>query len=214
MSQEKPMFRNAKTRIGKTLMLAVALACAGAAVAQAGDPAAAPAMTAEQQAMMEAYEKMGEVRAEHKALEYFVGTWNVKTQMWMDPSAPPEQGTGKAVYTLKHGGRYLELVQTGEAMGQAFQGNGLTGYDNLKGHYFSSWYDSMSTGLFVATGTYDAASKTWSFSGETPDPMKPGTHTKIRVVEKIADSDHYTFEYYETHDGKEAKTMQMDFTRA
>ena len=206
----------------KTLAMWMSLlCCTGAALAQepaattdkAAPAAAAPAMTAEQQAMMEAMVKMGEVRAEHKRLDYFAGTWSTKTSVQMDPSAPPDVSEGKSTMQWLFGGRYMEARMTGNMMGQPFEGRGYSGFDNLAGEYFATWIDSMTTGFFIARGTYDEATKTYTYKADMADPMKPGTMTPVRIVERIVDDNHFVFEWFETHDGKEAKTMTIEYTR-
>ena len=172
-----------------------------------------PQMSKEQKATMEAYARMGEVRAEHKQLDVFTGEWNATTTMWMDPKAPPQKSEGKTRTESKFGGRYIEMHYEGKYQGESFNGEGLIGFDNLKGKFFNTWIDSMSTGFWLAWGTYDGATKTYTFHGSMDDPMAPSTQFNVREVIHVVDPKHYTFEWYETHKGKEAKTMQIDYTK-
>jgi hypothetical protein len=208
-----------KTMQISILSAVLALACA---VAPAQDkkatppPApekAAPAMSKEQKTMMDAMRRMGEVRAEHKQLDYFVGDWSATTTMWMDPKAPPQKTEGKTHTESLYGGRYIEMHYQGTYEGQAFTGEGFMGFDNLKGKFFNTWVDSMSTGFWLAWGSYDAAAKTYTFHGEMDDPMKAGAKTAVRQLVHVVDPGHYTFEWYETHAGKEAKTLQIDYSK-
>jgi hypothetical protein len=175
--------------------------------------ASEPKMSKEQKSMMEAYQRMGEVRAEHKQLDTFVGEWKTTTSMWMDAKAPPEKTEGKTHVESKFGGRYIELHHESKYQGQPFNGEGLMGFDNLKGKFFNTWIDSMSTGMWLAWGTYDAASKTYTFHGSMDDPMAPSSQFKVREVIHVVDPSHYTFEWYETHKGKEGKTLQIDYVK-
>jgi hypothetical protein len=204
------------------LAAALTIACSAMAADAAKDkkaPAAketaksAPAKD-DQQAMMDAMQRMGEVRPEHKQLAYFAGEWKATTTVWMDPKAPPEKSEGKTHAESKFGGRYIEMHHEGSFAGQPFSGEGLVGFDNLKGKFFSTWIDSMSTGMWLAWGSYDKASNTYTFSGSMDDPMKAGTQVKVREVIHPADDKHYSFAWYETRgDGKEAKTMQIDYAK-
>lgn len=173
----------------------------------------AEAGTDEQKKMMEAMQRMGEVRAEHKQLDVFTGDWKATTTMWMDPKAPPQKTEGKTHTESKFGGRYIEMHYDGTFEGQAFSGEGFIGFDNLKGKFFNTWIDSMSTGFWLAWGTYDAAANSYTFHGSMDDPMTPSTQVKVREVVHVVDPKHYTFEWYETHKGKEAKTMQIDYAK-
>jgi len=73
--------------------------------ASAADKASAPQPTKEQQEMMAAYQRMAEVRQEHRQLDYFVGDWTSSTTMWMDSKTPPQKSAGKVHTQAIFGGR-------------------------------------------------------------------------------------------------------------
>ncbi len=190
------------------------LLCAMPALAEEAKQAAAPAANAETQAMMAAWEKASTPGAQHAQLaEHFAGNWTTKQTVWWDPAAPPTVQTGKASTEALFGGRTLRMNFDGEFMGQPFQGIGYTGYDNVAGRYYSTWTDSMATGLMLAHGDYDPATRTYTFRTEMLDPMKPGSKTPIRNVIRIVDADNHVFEMHETHDGKENKSMVIEYQR-
>lgn len=173
-------------------------------------------------AMMEACEKASALNENHKLLEFAVGTWDTKVKMWMDPSAPPDESTGKSVNTPVWGGRYFQAEYAGtfqmpgpdgKPVTREFTGRGLTGYDNLKKKFVATWVDSMSTGVFMAEGTYDAATKTFTYHGEMDDMMAPGTKVPVREVLRIVSPDEHVFDWYETRAGKETRTMEITYTR-
>lgn len=188
----------------------------GNAVGQAtgSTEAAPPAMTPEQQAMMEAWEKASTPGTQHTQLaEHFAGTWTANQKMWMDPSGEPMTQTGKATTTRIMDGRHLRMDFEGAYMGQPFKGVSYMGYDNVTGQYYGTWIDSMSTGFFIAHGSYDPASRSYTFKGELADPMNDGAKMPIREVLRIVDADTHVFEWYETHGGAERKTMEIEYTR-
>ena len=196
-------------------VLSLGFVIATPAFAQEKKDAAPPQMSAEQKAMMEAWQKAATPNEKHRQLiSEFEGTWDAKMSAWMDPSAPPMVETGKSVNTAVFGGRQLRMDYSGMFMGQPYQGMGYTGYNNVTGKYFSSWSDNMSTGLFVAEGDYDPAAKVYTYRAQMPDPVKPGTIVPVRETMRFSDKDHAVFEMYETRDGKELKTMQIEYTRA
>lgn len=192
------------------LMLALFAALPSAAQDKA---AKAPQLTAEQQAMMQAWEKASKPGEQHKQLAAMVGKWSTKQTMWMDPKTPPMTETGTATNTLVLGGRHLRQDFRSQWMGQPFEGVGFTGYDNVTGKYYSTWMDSGSTGLFVSHGDYDAATKTYTYTGEMADPASNGAMIPVRQVVRVFDNDHQVFEMYETRGGKEARTMQIEYAR-
>lgn len=196
------------------LCLAMALAIAAMPAFSAEEKAAAPQMTPEQQAMMDAWQRMSEVRAEHKQLASFAGNWTAKSTMWEAEGAPPATSDAKATSSLVYDGRYLETVYEGDFQGQPFTGRSMMGFDNLAGKFFNTWIDSMSTGFWLSYGTFDKTSNTYTFTGDMHDMMAPATMVKVRTTIKVEGPDAYTFDWYETRDGKERKTMSIAYTRA
>jgi hypothetical protein len=162
----------------------------------------------EMQAMMEA---MGKVGPEHKTLkEQFAGNWKADVTAYWGPT--PEKSTGTMTSEMILGGRYVHGMYKGTAMGQPFEGAGLTGYDNIKKKYFNTWVDSMSTGVMNLEGDYDSASKTYTFTGETTGP--DGKPCTMREVVKVDSNDKHTFTMYGPGmDGKEMKVMEIVYTR-
>jgi hypothetical protein len=204
----------------RTCILHAALACvllSPIATAIAQDPSAppaAPAMDAEQQAMMAAWQKAATPGPQHAQLaEHFAGTWDTKQTMWMDPSAPPMTETGKSVDTAVLGGRQIRTEFSSRFMGQPFNGIGFMGYDNVRGKFTSSWVDDMSTGLMTSDGDYDPATKTYTFTSQMADPMDNGAMVPVRETVRIIDADHHVMEMFESRDGKDIRTMQIDYTR-
>ena len=189
--------------------LVVVFAC-GSALAQQGQPGAP---SAEEKAMMEAFDRMAKVGDNHKLLGAMAGEWNTVVRSWMKPGAEPMESKGVSSDRPVMGGRYIQTDFKGDFMGQPFQGFGMSGYDNVTGKFWSTWSDSMSTGVMHVRGTYDAASKPFTYRGEMPDPMKAGALVKFRETVKIVDADKHVFEMYETHEGVETKTMEITYTR-
>src|SRR5262249_19332154 len=92
-----------------------------------------------------------------------------------------------------------------------FKGMSIEGYDNVQQKFVSTWIDNMGTGVMMSTGTYDPATKSFTFAAEAE--MMPGMKTKVREVIKIIDADHHSLEWYEVHGGQEVKTMEINYTR-
>jgi hypothetical protein len=218
------MKRTATTLLTLALATALPLAAqdtpaeaAQEAVASTGDAAQAKgeSMDAGMQAMMEAWQKASTPGPQHQQLaDHFVGQWTAKQTMWMDPAAPPMTQTGSSSSETVLGGRQVRSDFSGSFMGQPFQGIGYSGYDNVTGRYTSTWADNMSTGTLLAYGDYDPTSKTYTFKSEMADPMQDGAMVPIRMDIRIVDADHHVFDMYETRDGKEARTMRIEYSRA
>ena len=97
------------------------------------------------------------------------------------------------------GGRYVMMDVTGKMQmpgedgkmkDMQFKGMGVEGYDNVKKKFVSSWIDNMGTGIQFSDGTYDPATKTFTYTSEME--MMPGMKTPVREVIKMTDKDHMT----------------------
>ena len=158
----------------------------------------------------------------HKLLADLVGTWTFTNKMWMnpDPKAAPSESSGTAVRKAAMDGRYFLFDVTGKMQMPGpdgkmketqFEGMAIEGYDNVKKKFISAWIDNMGTGIMISEGTYDPASKTFTYHAQFE--AIPGMKQKVREVVKIVDKDHHRFEWYEDRGGQEAKTMEISYTR-
>jgi hypothetical protein len=193
----------------RTALLAAAL-FATIAVADDKKPAAP-----DEKAMMEMMMKLASPGPEHKKLDVLAGDWTYTAKFWMAPGAPPMEMAGTTKYTWLMGGRYLQDEVSGPAQAgmPAFQGLGITGYDNITKKYVASWIDSMGTGITPMTGEMDAAGKVLTMHYEEFDPMT-GKMAKARQVLRIVDANHHDLEFYKVMaDGKDTKAGEIKATR-
>lgn len=188
-------------------------ALGGAAFAQQGDKAQTPEMPAEQKAMMEAMAKMCTIGDQHKQLEAFVGEWTTTCKMRFTGEAPWEESAGTCTAKMVLDGRFLHMEHKGTMMGQPHVGISTTGYDTMKGKFVSTWMDNMCTGITMSEGTYDPSTKAYTYHTQMPCPMKEGDTIKVRYVIKMDGKDKFTFEWFETQDGKEVNTMIISYVR-
>jgi hypothetical protein len=156
--------------------------------------------------------KYGTPGPEHKALEPLVGNWDCKVKFWTGPGKAEEStGTAKREWIL--GNRYIAEHYKGTAFGQPFEGMGVTGYDRFKKKYTAGWVDSMSTSIMTSYGTYDPATKTFTYTGEEDDPIS-GMKMKTRDTLKIIDNNKHVLEMYrQGQQGPEMKVMEITCTR-
>ncbi|HET9694358.1 MAG TPA: DUF1579 domain-containing protein [Steroidobacteraceae bacterium] len=193
------------------LMLAAVVLTASSAFAQDASKAQ-PQMTPEQKAEMDAYMKAGTPGEPHKRLAAMAGKYSVATKSWQEPGAPPMEEKGTATRTMALDGRVLVEQFEGTMMGSPFQGHGMTGYDNVVGQYWSTWNDSMSTGIMVSTGTCDAKNAC-TFTGSWNDPIKK-TPVKARMTTRWTDANTELFEMYAPDkQGREMKMMEITYKR-
>ena len=194
----------------------------------AANPAAATSMTAavaqpsaeDMKKMMAQMMELSKLNDNHKLLGTLAGTWTDTVKMWMDPKGNPTESKGTAVRKAIMGGRYYVCDFTGQMQmpgadgkpkNMEFKGMSIEGYDNVKQKFVSTWCDIMGTGIVMSEGTYDAGSKTFTYTGSF-DAM-PGMTIKLRETLKIVDANHHTFEYFEDRGQGEMKSVEINYTR-
>ena len=111
------------------------------------------------------------------------------------------------------GGRDLQTKFSGPLMGVAFEGIGITGYDNTAGRYQSVWFDNTSTVLMFMSGTQDAARKTIVLTGEMNDLAHPTIVIPVREVLTFVDANTHTMEMFETRNGRQIRTLELTYRR-
>ncbi len=215
-----------------TILFATSFAISSSAQSPATSPAvatspaaamSAPGAPPNPQEMMKQMMEMSKLNENHKLLTDLNGNWNYTIKMWMnpDPNAKPQESKGTATRKSIMGGRYVVMDVTGkmqmpgedgEMKDLQFKGMGIEGYDNVKKKFVASWIDNMGTGIQFSEGTYDPATKTFTYTSEME--MMPGMKTPVREVINVTDKNHMTLEWYENHGGQEKKTMEINYTRA
>jgi len=196
----------------RTLATMVALALALPAFAQEAKPQEAPKMSPEEAAMMQAYQQAGTPGAQHAEMAKAAGDYTLSIKSWHSPGADAMESTGTAKRSMVLGGRVMTEDVQSEMMGMPFTGHGMTGYDNASGKWWSTWNDSMSTGLMVSEGDCDAKGAC-TFNGSWTDPMTK-KEVKARMTTKWTSPDVEVFEMYSPGpDGKEMKMMEITYTR-
>ena len=173
---------------------------------------APPKMSPEEAAMMQAYQEAGMPGAPHAALAEMVGTYDLSIRSWHSPDAPPTVEAGTATRSMVLGGRVMVEDVQSQMHGQPFTGHGMHGYDNVSGKHWSTWNDSMSTGVMVSEGdcSDDGAC---TFTGSWNDPVTTGK-INARMTTKWTSPDVQLFEMFAPGpDGKEARMMEITYTR-
>ncbi len=199
------------SRFGLAALLA--LAALAPAAAQEKKKAPAPAGGKDEKAAMEAWQKAMTPGEGQKKLEPLVGTFDAKVRMWMDPSRPPDDSVGTSVNTWVLGDRFVQTKYEGVFLGEAFNGVGYTGFDNVTKRYEGTWMDTGSTAIMTSVGTIDGAGKVITMKATTSDPATGKVTTADQKI-TIVDNDHHSIEMWgKTPDGKNFKMMEIQYTR-
>ena len=137
-----------KRFVSTALLAVLVLSLFSLALAEdAKKPAAAGAMPA----MPEGMPAMGPPK-ELAACADKIGTWDVATEMRMDPNAAFMPSVGVCTFSMVVGGAAVQSVYTSNMMGMPFEGMGLTTYHTGTAKWMTTWVDNMGGTMSVYTG--------------------------------------------------------------
>ena len=171
-------------------------------------------MTPEQQAEMAEWAKIAAPGDAHKHLEYFVGTWNTKTKIYMGgPGSEPMESDGQSDMKWVLGGRFIMDEHKGTMMGMPYEGIGMTGYDNFRNLYISSWSSNMGTNMLLMAGSRHPKTGVFTYYGEMDEPNLKVIGRTVKYVTRIVDADHFTFEIIDLHAGDDYKVIELSYER-
>lgn len=166
--------------------------------------------------MMAMMMELGKPGDNHKLLASMEGDWTyVCKHMGTESTGSSKFETilGGRFVTSHHKGKMQMPGPDGKMMDFEFEGHGLSGYDNVQKKFTNIWVDNMGTMIVPAEGTYDAATKTITYTGEFE--MMPGMKAKFKEVVKFTDKDHHSFEWWDSSgpNGEMVKQMEINYTR-
>ena len=125
---------------------------------------------------------------EHAVLKKLEGDWDLVMKFG------GMESKGAVTYKMELGGLWLAGSLESELFGQKFQGKSMDSYDAGKKKYVSVWIDSMGTQPMILEGTYDAAKKAMTLSGDGPG--MDGKPTKYKSVTTFTDDNTTNFAMY------------------
>lgn len=211
----------------QTTVRAAVVACCLAAVAFTGvklfaddakkdmakdmKPATQPAGTpVDMAAMMKAWEKYATPGSEHADLAKMEGEWTTEMED-LTPGMGGEKSTGTSTAKMIMGGRILQEEFKGTTMGMPFEGMALTGYDNQLKQYWSTWIDSMGTGIMTSRGT--ASGDKMEMNGQMTCPMHDKPGTTHSVLTEMGPDKHVLNMTMTGPDGSMMGAMRITYTR-
>ncbi|MDX2037842.1 MAG: DUF1579 domain-containing protein [Isosphaeraceae bacterium] len=155
--------------------------------------------------------------AEHKILAADAGKWDAEIKSYSSgPDAEPKISKGTEVNTVVAGGLWTISEFHGTVEGLDFEGRGQYGFDPIKKKYVGTWIDSWNPTLSVIEGTYDAASKTLTMTGEGMEVNSKTKYQQKMVTKTNADGSR-TFTFFmkgEFTGGNEVKMMEITYRKA
>jgi len=166
-----------------------------------------------EEAMMAQWQAAMTPSAGHARLMPMVGTWRTTTTFTMAPGAPPQVHGGTSVHRLVLGGRFLEQIYKGMAMGMPFEGIGYTGYDNVQKRYVGMWMDTFGTGLMNSVSVGSPTDERIDGVAEAIEPS--GQKRVFETIVRIRNHGHHSYEMWtKGPTGKKHRTMIVEYERA
>ena len=123
---------------------------------------------------------------EHKKLEYFLGTWNVESEIKANGYVPAGKTVSTETYTLGPGGFYVESRAEGGQLPTRF---GFMAYDS-HAKLYTTFYASSAGLVGGGTGTVDGNTWTWMLEDKFA-----GKAIKGRTTITILSPTQYTIKY-------------------
>ena len=149
----------------------------------------------------------------HARLTPMVGSWRTTTTFTMAPGAPAQVHGGTSAHRFVLGGRYLEQLYKGMAMGMPFEGIGYTGYDNVQKRYVGMWMDTFGTGLMSSIGVGRPTDEKIDFVTEAIEPS--GKKKVFESIVRIRNHEHHSYEMWtKGPNGKKFRAMLVEYERA
>jgi hypothetical protein len=150
--------------------------------------------------------------ATHQMLAEANGEWNTKITFWMMPGGEPQTSTGTCTNEMILGGRYQKSTHHGDMMGMPFEGMGLLAYDNATHKFYNIWIDNMGTGMMMSSGKFNEETGKAEMMGTYVDPMT-GKEEPFKQTFQNVDNDKQIFEMFMYFEGKEFKSLEVEYTR-
>jgi len=195
-------------------LCALAALCIGIFTMTSGaaEPEADAPQMEEMKKMMARVKEITSPGPHHKALNRFIGTWNVESRMTMGgQTSAPEKSVSETTWRMDC--RWLSSEMRGTMMGHTFHGFSILGYDNFKQSYVMTMISNMDTAMLRAEGDMTPDGKALIMYG-TLDEYLTGEHDKmVKYVWRFINDDKVILELHDLPIG-EKNTKVMEFTYA
>lgn len=169
----------------------------------------------EMHAMQKRWADACAVGKSHRRLDYFLGTWDTVTRMWMGgEGGEPMVSKGVVESKWLSEGRWVWSEWKGELFGQPYTNWMIIGYDNFRHKYVATVVDNFSTAMNSMTGLLDQSGNTLICYGTIDEPMTGEVGKHVEYITRIIDPDHYTFDVLDLGIGEtNNKVFTIDYRR-
>jgi hypothetical protein len=163
--------------------------------------------------------ELSKTNENHQLLMGITGNWSFAGAHFSDSGVKTVDVMGTITRKAIMDGRYFIVETTGGKIKMPwadvkevnYQDMYIEGYDNDKKKFFrSSIGNHWKTGIVIMEGSYDSATKTFTYELEMENL---GEKRKFHDLIKILDADHYLFMRYYIKGDQEIKVTESKYTR-
>lgn len=152
-------------------------------------------------------ERARRIAAATRVFDKDIGTWDAEAEIHAAPGAAPIRQRG--VYENRVvAGRWLVIDYRADS---GYEGHGVYGWDDVKGHYVGTWVDSMGGAIAHSVGTWDEANRTLTYVTETGEP--PNARRYREITRTLADGVQVYENLVPSADGSEFLLIRIDAKR-
>jgi len=146
---------------------------------------------------------------QHRLYDPLVGEWKVSVTFHGFGDQGPPAVRSRISFSSILDGRFLMENAEVPMMGSTFKWVGIYGYDSKAQKFTAVWADNGDDGNDLATGTHDATTNTFTFTGEREDP-RHGGKSVFKWTIRLHLPGELTVEMYEPDEaGKEQLVMRI-----
>ncbi|MEO1007736.1 MAG: DUF1579 family protein [Planctomycetota bacterium] len=150
---------------------------------------------------------------QHDHLDLMLGTWEGTMRFRMTPDEEWTDFPGTVTREWIMDGMFVAEHVKATVMGMDFEGMGAIGYNSYTNSFESVWIENLSPAISTAKGTYDAASKTWTFEGSMHE-AGTGKLVPHKWVHDASDPQKHTVSgYAKDEDGQWWHSMSGELTK-
>lgn len=148
----------------------------------------------------------------HDTLARYTGKYELTITMWMDTEQPPTVVKALAVCDTVLGGRFLEIRQTGNLMGFAYQSLTTMGFNTAAKKLQVTGITNMGTGILTLAGNWNGNGVS-DVSGQLTNPVTK-TDIQVRQLIRFSNNDAISIVNYDKEgEGPEKRTLQYEMKK-
>lgn len=161
-----------------------------------GPPGDDAPQTPDPDQMVQLWQTYGTPGKNHEKLKFFVGEWEMTTEIWWQGAGhPPTEGRQTVTNEMIFEGRFLlsrskgtmQMPIEGKVEEISIEGLWITGYDSFKKKYVVCGVDNGNTAIYTSAGSLDSSGKVYTYFGKMDDWVTGTPDNPFKCIQRIVD---------------------------